>query len=323
MTEVAIREENPIAQVAVVQPAPLARQNDTQESPLVRWVDELVRADQIAQTLAKTSFVPQSLRGKPDDITAAILAGLELGLQPMATLRSIDVIQGTPALRAHAMRGLVQSHGHEVELLESTAAECVMRGRRKDRAEWQTVTWDIPRATKLGLTGKDQWRKQPQTMLIARATGEICRLIASDVLYAMPYAAEELDGDTLPDGSAPTVPRVTVDEVMNRKSAVPAPAAIEAPRPDYPSMSNAAATLEQWREVWDQARTAGHLDDALKAQLAQRGQELKGAGQDAVPSVSPSDSCGYCMQPGHFEDDCPHRVGDERAQGEYTDGGAP
>ncbi|MBQ1118547.1 hypothetical protein, partial [Streptomyces sp. C3-3] len=59
---------------------------------------------------------------------------------------------------------------------------------------WQAVTWDIPRAQRLGLLGKDQWKKQPKTMLIARATGELCRLIASDALHGLPYAAEEVDG---------------------------------------------------------------------------------------------------------------------------------
>lgn len=163
-------------------------------SELMQWVQDARQAALVAQSLAKTSFVPASLRGKPEDITAAILAGQELGLKPMATLKSIDVIQGTPALRAHAMRAIVQSHGHDIELVDSSAEHCVMRGRRKGSDNWQEVTWTIERAAQQGLTGKDQWKKQPQTMLVARATGELCRLIASDVLHGMPYVAEELAG---------------------------------------------------------------------------------------------------------------------------------
>jgi hypothetical protein len=187
MTDLAIRDEHGTELV----PASAA------SSALVLWAYEARQAAQIATSLAKTSFVPVTLRGKPEDITAAILAGQELGLKPMATLRSMDVIQGTPALRAHAMRGLVQSHGHKIQLVSSTETRCVMRGRRKDEGddEWQTVTWTIERAAKLQLTGKSEWKKQPQTMLVARATGEICRLVASDVLHAMPYAVEELGDD--------------------------------------------------------------------------------------------------------------------------------
>ncbi len=193
-----------------------------QASELVLWAYEAKQAHQIALSLARTSFVPASLRGKPEDITAAILAGQELGLRPMATLRSMDVIQGTPALRAHAMRGLVQSRGHEVQLLESTETRCKMRGRRQGEQDWQMVTWTIDRATRLGLAGKEQWKKQPQSMLVARATGEICRLIASDVLHAMPYAAEELGDDLAENGAKPK------RRTAQRKALPP----VELPEPD-------------------------------------------------------------------------------------------
>jgi len=183
MTELAARDEAPSMYA---------------DSPLVIWAYQASQANRIAQSLAKTSFVPATMKGKPDDITAAILAGHELGLQPMAALRSMDIISGTPALRAHAMRALVQSRGHEIVLVESTDTRCRMKGRRKESDEWQQVLWTVDRAKRLGLSGKDQWMKQPQSMLIARATAEICRLVAADVLFAMPYAAEELSDDLAP-----------------------------------------------------------------------------------------------------------------------------
>lgn len=186
------------------------------EDALVRWAYAADRAYQIAHKLQNTSFIPNSMRGKPGDITAAILAGDELGIPPMAALRSIDVIQGTPGLRAHAMRGLVQSKGHKVRLVHADDDRVVMKGRRADEGndDWQTVEWTFERARQLGVAEKNaQWKKQPKTMLVARATGEICRLIASDVLHAMPYASEELDGNGNSDGSA-QVPRVTVRELV-------------------------------------------------------------------------------------------------------------
>lgn len=189
MTEIEVRTE---------QPAEAAPYTPQMSSALLLWVEEARQAARVAESLSRTSFVPASLRGKAADITAAILAGQELGLQPMATLRSMDVIQGTPALRAHAMRGLVQSKGHRIWMAEQSAEKVVMCGQRREpNGEYgpaQEVVWTIQRARELGLTSKDQWKKQPATMLTARATGEICRLVASDVLHAMPYAAEELDG---------------------------------------------------------------------------------------------------------------------------------
>lgn len=186
---------------------------------LMVWALEARQAKAVAESLAKTSFVPASMQGKPHDITAAILAGHELGLQPMAALRSMDVIFGTPALRAHAMRGLVQSKGHEIELVESTPARCVMRGRRKGSEAWQKVEWTTERAAAMGLVGKDQWKKQPQTMLVARATGELCRLIAADVLFAMPYASEEIERD---EAAPKPAPSSSVAELIGVPESAPA-----------------------------------------------------------------------------------------------------
>ncbi|MFJ6559905.1 hypothetical protein ACIQMV_08490 [Streptomyces sp. NPDC091412] len=185
--EIATRDEETAAVSAYLAADPPT------ESELEAWARDAIAISNIAANIATTSLAG-AYRGKPDEVTAVILAGHELGIQPMTSLKSIDVIQGQPALRAHAMRGLLQAKGHEIELVESDDDHCVMRGRRKGSETWQTVVWDIDRARLMGLLNKDQWKKQRKTMLINRATGEICRLVASDALHGMPYAAEELDG---------------------------------------------------------------------------------------------------------------------------------
>jgi hypothetical protein len=201
--------------------------NEPIGSSLEKWAREASAISGIAAAIATTSLAG-AYRGKRDEIVAVILAGHELGLQPMTSLKSIDVIQGQPALRAHAMRGILQSQGHEIELMESDDVHCKMRGRRKGAEEWQEVVWDIPRVTRLGLLGKDQWKKQPKTMLIARATGEICRLVASDALHGMPYAAEELDAQQ----------RITVEQIATQPLSVAAVRA-QARAAEAPTQSDA------------------------------------------------------------------------------------
>lgn len=202
--EIATRDEQAVAtQQANNLPAPAPTEGT---NALMAWAQEASLAYDMAQKLAATSFVPQSLRGKPGDIAAAILAGSELGMKPMATLKSIDIIQGTPALRAHAMRAIVQRQGHEIELVESTDTRCIMRGRRKDSETWQTVEWTIDRARLMGLLTKDQWKKNPKGMLVARTTGELSRLIASDALHGMAYVSEELEGTVHGELAQPRAP---------------------------------------------------------------------------------------------------------------------
>ncbi|MET9012270.1 hypothetical protein ABZX74_15330 [Streptomyces olivaceoviridis] len=216
-TDIATRDEH--ATVATQQQAP---QQITTKSALVIWAEEARVVANIAVSIAKTPFAGQ-LRGKPEEVTAVILAGNEIGLPPMAALKAFDIIQGTPALRAHAMRGLVQSKGHKIQLVESDGEHCVMRGRRADDEDWQTVTWTMPRAALLGLVGKPEWKKQPQTMLVARATGELCRLIASDVLHAVPYTSEELRDNTPTYEVRPAGAPLSVAAITAAPTATPTP----------------------------------------------------------------------------------------------------
>lgn len=184
------------------------------ELTLRAWFAEAEAAAGIARQLADTPFVPDSLkrfaplpRGAPREtprvldvdatvavVSAALLAGQELGFGPMASLRSMDIVRGVPALRANALRALVQHYGHDLIVIESTGTRAVVRGLRTG-ADPQTSTWTLDRARQMGLyPGKEdgQWRRQPQNMLVARASAEAARWIASDAILGMPYIAEEL-----------------------------------------------------------------------------------------------------------------------------------
>ncbi|MGW3571665.1 hypothetical protein ACWDSL_48665 [Streptomyces sp. NPDC000941] len=191
---------------------------------LVAWADSARAAFTIAESLAKTSFVPDAFRNKPHEVTAAILTGIEMGLSPMAALRAFDLIKGTPAMRANAMRGLVQSHGHAIWEEDATATRAVVCGRRARETEVHRSEWTIERAADAQLTGKDNWKRQPKAMLLARATAEACRLTASDVLHGVPYAAEELA-----DGAASETRTVR----RRRKPAVPDTPVIESEPEPY------------------------------------------------------------------------------------------
>jgi hypothetical protein len=219
MTELEVRQNG---HMAASQPAAPALHPD---SEMARWAADVQQVYLVAVSLAKTSFVPQSMRGKPEEVCAAILAGGEVGLKQMASLRSIDIIQGTPAMRALTMRALVQAAGHEVWTKEESDTRAIVEGRRKGSEHVERSVWSMERAAKLGLTGKDNYKKQPGVMLHARATAEVCRKIAADVLMGMPYSIEELDHGTDPDDT----PARTA--TVRRRRTEPAP---EVERPPLP-----------------------------------------------------------------------------------------
>jgi hypothetical protein len=120
--------------------------------------------------------VPKDFRGKPEDATAAIMLGDELGLSPHVALRSVYVIHGTPSIYARTMVALAQpSHGHDVWTEESSES----RGHRLRAAararSTSSVVWTIDRARKAGYTNNKKYESDPQAMLYAKAAGEVCQ----------------------------------------------------------------------------------------------------------------------------------------------------
>jgi len=191
-------------------PGAVAQQQDTMQTRAVarlgEWAHAAAAAYDVAVGLVDTSFMPSQFRGKPHEATAAILSGAEVGLSPMASLKSFDIIQGTAAPRALTLRAIVQSQGHEMILDETTETRCKMRGKRRGTDEWVKVNWTLDRAKALGLTSKDNWKKQPAAMLVARATGELARLIAADAILGIGYTIEELTDDPSVVSGEPAAP---------------------------------------------------------------------------------------------------------------------
>jgi hypothetical protein len=246
MTDVEIRNQRQAVELAAV---------DNMDR-LTRWVEQARAVQQIAEGICSTSFAPAAYRGKPAEATAAILAGAELGFDPMASLRAFDNIQGVPAPKAITLRAVVQGAGHQVVIVESTPERAVVRGLRRGETEWQASTWDIGRAGMMGLLDKTKdpsrnpWLLQPAAMLVARATAEVCRWIASDAIMGMPYAAEEI-GDQPHVEVRPIARKVTLADLDGEPAATFAEQreAYEAAHPEPMTDQQRKAMFGLWAEL--------------------------------------------------------------------------
>lgn len=158
---------------------------------LVQWAQEAEAAYTLAQNLCNTPFAA-AWKGDPYGAAAAILRGSEVGLSPVTSLSAFDNIQGQPAPKAITLRALVQSHGHDLEILEETPERAVARYRRNGAGEWRTTDFTIEDARAMKLLGKANWQNQPRAMLVARVTSKAARMVASDVILGIGYSSEEL-----------------------------------------------------------------------------------------------------------------------------------
>jgi hypothetical protein len=219
MTDIAIPTEQG-ADLAVYQEANVTR--------LQNWTVLADSVYSIAERIVSTTMCPKAYRNKPDEATAAILAGNEVGLGPMASLRAFDDIQGTPAPKAITLRAIVQSRGHDLEVIEADHVHCIVEGRKKGSDRWQRLEWTFARAEQAGYPAKNpNWKKDPTAMLVARATSEMARWLDSAAIMGMPYSAEEIS-DSSGLVAAPATRRVTAADIVGQAVAH-TEATVEAP----------------------------------------------------------------------------------------------
>jgi hypothetical protein len=175
----------------------------------VAWAHAASAANQLAKALCTTTFAPKHFRDNPGDATAAIMAGDEVGLSPLAALRSIYVIHGTPAMYAKAMVALVQSKGHEVWTEETSDAKVTVCAQRRGSERVERATWTMDRARKAGYTSNQKYTSNPQQMLYAKAASEVCNKVAADVLLGIGATVEDLELDEQPTTTVTRTPAAT------------------------------------------------------------------------------------------------------------------
>lgn len=175
------------------------RQNGhiTERDVVDGWITVVGDVAKLSDHIAETDFVPKALRNKPAAIAACILTGRELGIGPMASLKSIHMVQGVPSLSAEYKRARALAAGHQIVIDESNATRCVVRGRRAGAENWLTIQWTLDMAKRAKISGKEVWQAYPQRMLQARATSELCDLLFPDATLGLPTTEELEDGGAL------------------------------------------------------------------------------------------------------------------------------
>jgi len=137
----------------------------------------------LAQAVAKCSLIPHLKN--PDDAYIILLQGLELGLTPMQSVRAIYVVDGKPCMSAELMQALCLQHRNTCQffhLVSSTDKEATYESRRVGTSSAVRLSYTIEQANRAGLTGRQNWKANPEDMLRRRAASKLARALYPDIL---------------------------------------------------------------------------------------------------------------------------------------------
>lgn len=219
-------------------------------------LDEVFR---VAGGVLKSGLAPYALVGKKEEdeaksaIAIVIMSGAELGLKPMAALRSFTVINGKPALYGDGLINVVRQSGRVAYLrtgCEERNGQLVgfCEAKRSDTGEENRVEFSQDDAVRAGLwqdqpfirkqvwenrqqVWKDNvpndspWYKYPKRMLAWRAAGYCLRELFGDVLGGVrdEFEAREIadaefeeihDAPTPPTPPTPPSPQGAADKAQ-------------------------------------------------------------------------------------------------------------
>ena len=153
----------------------------------------------LAKKVFQSGLFPDSVNNEAQALVI-LLTGKELGIGPMASLRTIHVIDGKAGLAADLMVALVKKRGigrFEYDR-DQEKGYCKLTATRTDTGETYVAIWDRERVERSGINKgregkiKHNWAAHEPTQLKHRCDSEACRALWPDVILNL-YTHEELD----------------------------------------------------------------------------------------------------------------------------------
>lgn len=262
-TEIAIVNKE-VAIIPAAQPSVVG----TSLNILTMTAEQVDRIELLSKMYAASTFNKSRNPLSQGDFFLIMLKGLELGITPMSAVDLISIIQGTPVLDAKGILALVKSKGLLEDITmdgDSQSYFCIMKRKGESTPHKEVFTFED--AKRLQLAGKDNYIKQPKTMLKWRAITACARVVFPDVVGGF-YTGEELDPDN-----------TSVDEdgtMRTRQSRHEIPATITPSKSptgesDNDKKSGEDEKLTAWQEDVNQIRTlimgaveAGYIEKPAK-----------------------------------------------------------
>jgi len=223
----------------------------------------------------------------PEQAMALMLIAQAEGMHPAIAARDYHVIQGRPALKADAMMARFQSSGGKVEWKVYTDKEVTGVFSHPSGGS-VSITWTFEMATKIGLTGKDNWRNYARAMLRARCISEGIRTVYPGCVVGT-YTPEEVqDFEPKKNYSAPVKDMGSAEVITPEEiEALSEPSDFQIFLPDgsvYANCNDSEEWIASYATMIRAIRDSAKLDKASKKE---KEKQFKAANEATKKTLSP------------------------------------
>lgn len=190
---------------------------------MVDIAGELPQIFRLAQALKQAGgFLPAHIKNE-GEIVAIVMAGRELGIAPMASLRSINLIKGRVTLAADMQLALMVRAGAKFHWASDGGNDCAELHVTRPGQETHVQRFTMDDAKRAQLSGGENWRKYPAAMLRARCVSATAKAYFPDVLAGV-YVPEELEEEAKPAPVRREAPKAEFSVEVKEAPAREAPA---------------------------------------------------------------------------------------------------
>lgn len=156
-----------------------------------------------AMALSKSTIVPTTYQGKPENCFIAINMANRMGVDPLVVMQNLYVVQGKPSWSGQACKMLIENCGKFTNLKYVYIGEhgketrgCYLQGTRisdNEVIKGAEVTMEI--AKKEGWLGKSgsKWLTMPELMLAYRSAAWFARVHCPEALMGLSTTEESED----------------------------------------------------------------------------------------------------------------------------------
>lgn len=228
----------------------LAKRQGISGSIEINSLDEVAR---VANMMAQSGFFGDAKNAQQAGVK--IIAGMELGIPPMASMRGIHVFDGNTTLSGPLLASLIKKHPRYDYRIRKADREGAEIAFFENGEEVGTASFDKEDAKAAGLLGKQNWRKYPTDMYVWRTLARGQRWYCPDVGDGALYTPDEMGSETDKQGNPIDVGEAKVVREESAPSGDSAPS-----EPSEPAPASDEPETATWRGDTVSAKQAEMLE---------------------------------------------------------------